>query len=328
MKILVTGCAGFIGSWVADALVERGEEVYGIDDFSGGSRENYSGDYEMYTIDLAIASQVERVIKKVKPEIIYHLASCAREGASQYQPLYVSQTNYQAFMNLIEPAIKYGLRKLIFTSSMAIYGDQKPPFSEDMSRSPVDIYAINKVAIEESIEVLADVHDFEYVILRPHNVFGPRQNLTDYYRNVVMIFMNRIMRKEPLYIYGDGELVRAFSYIEDSLPCYIRCLDIKNEIINLGGMKPITINHLADLICEAMGVSTDYPREYLPLRPREVIESWCTWQKSVDLLGYEEKIGYEGGIKRTAEWAKKKGKQEWTNDKLALQNEKMPKIWR
>ena len=329
-KVLITGSAGFMGSWIADTLVEKGEEVFGIDNLSGGKRENYSGDYEMFKIDLAVASQVERVIKKVKPEIIFHLASCAREGASQFQPLYVSQTNYQAFMNIIEPAIKYGLDKLIFTSSMAVYGNQKPPNSEDMPRLPTDIYGVNKAAIERSIEILAEVHSFDYVILRPHNVMGPRQNLTDHYRNVVTIFMNRIMRNEPLYIYGDGKLVRAFSYIEDSLPCYVRCLDdnIKNEIINIGGMKPITINKLADLVCEAMNAPKDYPREYLPLRPREVRESWCTWQKSVEILGYEENVGYEEGIRRTAEWAKKKGPQEWTDEKMPLQNDRMPRIWR
>ncbi|MCW3128623.1 MAG: NAD-dependent epimerase/dehydratase family protein [Methanophagales archaeon] len=330
-KILVTGSAGFMGSWIADALVDEGYEVYGIDNFSGGSIENYSGDYQLFTINLAIAKQVEKVIKKVRPECIFHLASCAREGASQFQPLYVTQTNYQAFMNLIEPAIKYGLEKIVAFSSMSVYGNQKPPFTEDMPRMPEDIYGVNKAAIERSIEILADVHEFDYVIYRPHNVFGARQSLTDKFRNVVAIFMNRIMRKEPLYIYGDGEQVRAFSYIEDSLPCYIRCLDddIKNEIINIGGMHPITINHLADLVCEAMGVPKIYPREYLPPRPLEVKEAWCSWEKSVKLLGYEEKIGYEEGIRRMAQWAKeKKGPQEWTEEKLALPSEKMPKIWR
>ncbi len=329
-KILVTGAGGFIGSWIADTLVEKGEEVIGIDDFSGGNRENYRGNYDMFTIDLAVASQVEQVIKREKPEIIFHCASCAREGASAFQPLYVSQTNFQAFMNLIEPAINYGFKKLIFTSSMAVYGNQKSPSSEDMPRQPVDVYGINKTAIEQSIEVLADVHEFDYVIIRPHNVFAERQSLTDKFRNVVAIFMNRIMRKEPLYIYGDGDQIRAFSYIEDSLPCYIRCLDddIKNEIINIGGMHPITINKLADLVCEAMGVSKDYPRKYLPDRPREVKRAWCSWQKSVELLGYEEKVGYEEGIKRMAMWAKKKGPQKWTDEKLPLQSDKMPKIWK
>lgn len=330
-KVLVTGSAGFMGSWIADTLVKEGREVFGIDNLSGGDIENCGCDYEMFTIDLAIASQVEKVIKKVKPEIIFHLASCAREGASQFQPLYVTQTNYQAFMTLIEPAIKYGLEKFIFASSMAVYGNQKPPFNENaMQRMPEDIYGVNKAAIEHSIEILSDIHEFDYVILRPHNVFGERQSLRDVYRNVIAIFMNRIMHREPLYIYGDGNQIRAFSYIEDSLPCYIRCIDdnIKNEIINIGGKHPITINHLANLVCDAMDAPKEYPRVYLPTRPREVREAWCTWQKSVNLLGYEEEIGYEEGIRRMAIWAKKKGRQNWTDEKLPLQSDKMPRIWR
>lgn len=327
MRILVTGSAGFIGSWIANALVEKGEEVYGVDNFSGGERENYSGDYEMFVIDLAIASQVERVIKKIKPQIIFHLASCAREGASAFQPLYVSQTNYQAFMNLIEPAINYGMKKIIFTSSMAVYGNQTPPFSEDMSMRPADVYGVNKSAIEQTIELLADIHEFDYVILRPHNVFGSRQSLTDKFRNVVAIFMNRIMRNEPLYIYGDGKQERAFSYIEDSLPSFIRALAVRNEIINVGGRHKTSLNHLAGLVCEAMDVSNNYPREYLPQRPREVKYAYSTYKKSERLLGYKEKIGYEEGIIKMAVWAMEKGAQEWTNEKLPLQNSKMPKTW-
>lgn len=327
-KILVTGNAGFIGSWIADSLVEKGEEVYGIDDLSGGNLENYSGDYEMFTVDLRIPSQVERVVKCVAPDIIFHLASCAREGASAFQPLYVTQTNYQAFMNLIEPAIKYGLKKFIFTSSISVYGNQTPPFSEDMPKMPVDIYGVNKAATETSIELLSDIYEFDYVILRPHNVFGLRQNLTDHFRNVVAIFMNRIMRNEPLYIYGDGEQERAFSYIEDSLPSFVQSLEVRNEIINVGGMHKTSLNHLADLVCESMGVSAEYQRKYLPPRPREVKYAYCTYEKSERVLGYKEEVGYEEGIKRMAKWAKKKGPQEWTTETLPLKSAKMPETWR
>ena len=327
-NILVTGNAWFIGSWIADALVEKGEEVYGIDDFSGGNIENYSSDYEMFTIDLRIPSQVERVIKKVRPEIIFHLASCAREGASAFQPLYVTQTNYQAFMNLIEPAIKYGLEKFIFTSSISVYGNQTPPFNEGMSKKPVDIYGVNKAATERSIELLSEIHEFDYMILRPHNVFGIRQSLTDKFRNAVAIFMNRIMRKEPIYIYGDGKQERAFSYIDDSLPSFVRAIERKNEIINVGGMHKTSVNHLVNLVCNAMGVSLDYPRKHLPDRPREVKYAYPSYEKSERVLGYKEEVGYEEGIKRMAVWAKAKGRQNWTTEPLSLKNAKTPITWR
>ncbi|MHC1635499.1 MAG: NAD-dependent epimerase/dehydratase family protein [Candidatus Methanospirareceae archaeon] len=334
-KILVTGGAGFMGSWIVDKLVEEGYEVYDIDNLSGGNRENVNDEATNYILDLADKGATEEVVRRVKPEVLFHLAACAREGASQFQPQKVTETNFYAYMNVLEPCIKYGLEKCIVFSSMAVYGDQKPPFDETMPRRPVDIYGMNKAAMEQATEVLSEVHEFDYVICRPHNVFGEKQGFTsrgcDRYRNVVCIFMNEIMRGDPLTIFGDGEQMRAFSYIEDSLPCYIRCLDddIRNEIINIGGMHPITINKLADIVCEAMGVDPKtYPREYLPPRPREVKYAWCTWEKSVKLLGYEEKIGYEEGIRRMAKWVKSKGPQPWIEEKLPLQGKKTPSIWK
>ena len=327
MKILVTGSAGFIGSWVADSLVEEGHTVIGVDNLSGGTRDNYSGKYQFFVFELAVPNQVDWLIKKIQPEIIFHLASCAREGASAFQPLYVSQTNYQAFMNLIEPAITHGLKHFVFTSSMAVYGNQTPPFDEGIPTRPVDVYGVNKSAIEETLKILADIHEFDYTILRPHNVMGIRQSLVDPYRNVIAIFMNRIMRKEPIYIYGDGEQNRAFSYIEDCLPAIIQSLHVKNEIINVGGVLPTSVNHIADLVCSAMGVPKTYHREYLPWRPGEVKYAYSTYAKSVRLLGYKEEIGYEEGIRRMAIWAKAKGPQEWVHEQLPLQNDKMPKTW-
>lgn len=328
MKILVTGCAGFIGSWVADSLVKKGHTVSGVDNLSGGSLDNYSAEYELFAVDLADADLTEGLIKKTQPEIIFHLASCAREGASAFQPLYVSQTNYQAFMNLIEPAIAHGLKQFVFTSSMAVYGNQIPPFDESLPTRPVDVYGVNKSAIEQTLQILADIHEFDYTILRPHNVMGIRQSLVDPYRNVLAIFMNRIMRGEPIYIYGDGEQKRAFSYIGDCLPAIIQSLHVKNEIINVGGVIPTSVNHIADLVCSAMGVPKTYHREYLPWRPGEVKYAYSTYAKSVRLLGYTEKIGYEEGIRRMAIWAKAKGPQEWVQEKMPLQNDKMPKTWK
>jgi UDP-glucose 4-epimerase len=194
----------------------------------------------------------------------------------------------------------------------------------------VDIYGINKAAMEQTTEMLSKVHDFKYTIIRPHNVMGPRQSLRDPYRNVIGIFMNRIMRREPLYIYGSGEQQRAFSYIDDSLPCYVKCIDkADGEIINIGGIRPVTINKLADLVLAAMGESpTLYPREHLQDRHGEVKVAWCTYQKSEKLLGYRENVGMQEGINIMAQWALKQGAQEWGSEKLSLWNEKAPAIWK
>jgi UDP-glucose 4-epimerase len=328
-RILVTGGAGFMGSHIVDVLIASGYDVYSADDLSGGYMRNVNPKAKFFKIDLGEAKKNDKLIQKVKPEIIFYLAANAREGASQFQPSAVTYRNFYAYITTLKNAIKYKtLRKIILFSSMAVYGNQKPPFDETMERKPEDIYGVNKAAMERSTEVLSSVHDFAYTIIRPHNVFGERQSLSDKFRNVIGIFMNRIMRKEPLLIYGDGEQVRAFSYIFDSLPCYIKCLDgsTNDEIINIGGIEKIAINKLADIVCEAMGVK-DYPREYLPSRPCEVKYAYCTYEKSQRLLGYKEEIGYEEGIRRMAKWAKEMGPQEWTTEKLELHSEKAPTWW-
>lgn len=335
-RILVTGAAGFMGSHIVNALIKEGySEIYTADDLSGGDIGNIgdhirSKEVEFDKIDLSVKNKTESLISSIRPDIIFHLAANAREGASFFQPLNIVERNYLSYMNILEPAIKCGFDKVILFSSMAVYGNQKPPFSEDMERLPVDIYGINKSSMEHTTELLSDIHDFTYTILRPHNVFGPNQSLRDPYRNVIGIFMNRIMRNEPLYIYGDGEQKRAFSYIEDSLPCYIECMkDMTNrEIINIGGKYPITVNKLTEILCESMNVSYGtYPIRHLPDRPNEVKLAYSTWEKSAELLGYEEKIGIEEGISRMAKWAKEKGPQEWSEERLTLWNNKAPSIW-
>lgn len=336
-KILVTGAAGFMGSHIISELIRSGySQVYGVDDLSGGYIENISnhiktGEMEFNQIDLAKKDKTEDLMSNVRPDIIFHLAANAREGASFFQPLNIVERNYLAYINIIEPAIKYNLDKLVLFSSMAVYGDQNSPFSEDMKRTPVDVYGINKTAMEHTTELLSNIHDFRYTIIRPHNVFGERQSLKDPYRNVIGIFMNRIMRKEPLYIYGDGEQKRSFSYIADSLRCYVKCIEDKvdKEIINIGGMYPITINKLTEMVCKSMNVTYGiYPTEHLSDRPYEVKNAYCTWEKSQKLLGYDEKIGLEKGICKMADWARKKGPQEWSEEELILWNKKAPSIWK
>lgn len=328
-RILVTGAAGFMGSHIVDALIEAGYEVYGVDDLSGGSLDNLSEEAKkgFKQADISERFVAEDIVFDIKPDVIFHLAANAREGASFFQPLNIMHRNYLAYMNVLEPSIKCGLDKIVLFSSMAVYGSQTAPFSEEMKRVPVDIYGINKAAMEHTTELLSKVHDFRYTIIRPHNVMGIRQSLRDPYRNVIGIFMNRIMRGEPLYIYGDGKQVRAFSYIEDSLPCYIKCIDkADGEIINIGGKYAITINELCRLVCMAMGVQV-YPK-YLKERHGEVKVAYCTYAKSEKLLGYKEKVGLTEGINRMASWAREKGAQEWSEEKLTLWNEKAPSVWK
>lgn len=325
MRILVTGSAGFIGSWIADKLSEE-HEVLGVDDLSEGSGENIKNHTFQYC-DLTNKAQTMMTFEKFEPDIVYHLAACAREGAGQFQPFKITRTGYYLGMNVLEESVRTDVEKFILFSSMAVYGNQEPPFSEEDPRQPVDIYGVGKSSLERSLEILADVHDFSYVVLRPHNVFGERQSLSDPYRNVVGIFMNRIMRDEPLLIYGDGEQKRAFSYILDSLPAYEKAMTLENEEVNIGGMKSITINHLAELVKKEMGAESHKVKHIEP-RPREVREAVTTFKKSKELLGYEEIYGMKNGLSRMANWAIEKGPQKWKHEELPLKSPKMPHFWK
>lgn len=330
MRFLVTGVAGFMGGHVAEGLAQAGHEVVGLDDLSGGFKENVPAGVEFFEVDLRDAARTEAVVRDHPPEVVCHLAANAREGASQFQPRDVCGRNLMAYANVLVPAIRSGMmKKVVVYSSMAVYGDQEPPFDETMPRRPVDVYGVNKTAMEEMTEILADVHEFMYTIIRPHNVFGERQSLRDPFRNVVGIFMNRIMRGEPLYVYGDGEQKRAFSYIGDSLPAFLRAVelrpDLDRQIVNVGGEEPVTINALLKMVAADFDATPEVI--HLPDRPREVKNAYCTAEKSVKLLAYEESFGLEKGIRLMAEWARSQGPQPWREEALELPSDKAPYIW-
>jgi UDP-glucose 4-epimerase len=309
-KIILTGNAGFLGSHLQDALIERGDDVVGIDSFVGGFKRNINPETKMYVHDLCDSEAVDSTFKLNTPEVVYHIAADATEGRSQFTPISATKNNLLASVNVFTSAIKYGAKRIIFTSSMSVYGEQEPPFDETMPTSPVDVYGINKDAAEKILKVLCEVHGVEYVIIRPHNVFGPRQNIRDAYRNVVGIFMNRVMNGQEPIIYGDGEQVRSFTYIDNITPCFVRAADapISGETINVGPIETQTVNHLANKILNEF--DSNLIPTHQPDRPREVKYAHCTNKKAMDLLGYETLVHFDEGIKKMAVWAKELGHQE------------------
>ncbi len=331
MKILVTGSAGFMGSHLVNDLIDRGHIVYGIDDLSGGYMENVStaAKKTFFKINLRNKNKTADFINTVKPRIIYHLAASAREGLSQFSPIEHTENNYNAYLNLLVPAITNKVKRIVLCSSMAVYGDQKPPFDETMPRKPVDIYGVAKSAMEEATEIMADVYNFEYVILRPHNVYGPRQNLADPYRNVVAIFINSLLRSKPFYIYGDGRQKRAFSYIDDIISPIAKAGLMQNangEIINIGPEREYSINYLAKVVLKAFNSSLK--PIYLADRPREVKEAFCSSKKAEVLLGFKAATSLERGIEIMVSWARSKGfKNPKYKGKLELNNKNIPKTW-
>lgn len=332
-KIFVTGAAGFIGSHMLHDLKARGHEVVGCDDLSGGTLGNLTIDDEVIPQPCE-SPFVRDHVQHGGYDTLVHLAANAREGASQFQPFAVTSRNLNAYMGVLGAAIQGGVKNVVLFSSMATYGAQKPPFDESYDLDPEDVYAWNKTAMEGCTEILAKVHEFNYMVIRPHNVFGENQALYDRFRNAVGIFMNLIMRGEPITIYGDGRQTRAFSYIGDSLPSFTKCAEqceeLHGEHINIGGIEAVSVLELAQTVIEAMGHNpASYPIEHLPDRPQEVKHAHCTFEKSQALLGYEERAGWRLGVHRMAEWAKQQGPQEWqNNDPLEIINDKTPEPWR
>ena len=337
MRILVTGAAGFMGSHLVDVLVNlKKHKVYAVDDLSGGYKSNINRDSEFTRVDLRNRKEIEAYIEKVKPEILYHLAADATEGRSQFTPISATERNYLAYMYTLVPAIRSGLKKVVLTSSMSVYGAQKPPFSEDMPKAPEDLYGIAKAAMEQATEVLSRVHNFKYVIIRPHNVYGARQNLQDPYRNVIGIFINCLMNNKHFYIYGDGEQKRAFTYIDDFTPYILKSGFLNkadNTIINIGPSEEYTVNHVADVILRIFfpkGILSPLKPKYLPLRPQEVKEAYCTNDLAKKILGYKTTISLEDGIKRMINWAKTIGPQKFNylEDGLELETKDVPQTWK
>lgn len=335
MRILVSGACGFLGYHISSALIERGNTVIAVDDLSGGLNNvpispRRQELWHFYKQDIGDYRAMEEIFMANRPEAIYHLASCAREGSSVYDPYRITRQNILISSILLELGIKYGMRKFCFTSSMATYGRSKVPYQEDVRRFPVDLYGESKLATEHMIEMLAAVHPFEWVVILPHNLFGIGQSLTDPYRNVVGITMQRLMRNEPLYLYGKGH-VRAFSYIEDSLPCFIRAGEIgvaSSQRINLGGKEQIEVRAMME---EAMKHFPEYNGPgiiELPPRVDEVEVAYSTSERSEKILGYKEGIGWTLGIARTAAWARTIGPKPWDRDFLALPSESMPLPWK
>jgi len=302
--ILITGVAGLLGSRLADWIIETqpNTKVIGIDDFSGGYQENVNPNVILYNFDLGKES-ADFIFEHHQPEIVYHFAAYAAEALSPFIRQYNYTNNLVATAGIVNACIKHGVRRLVFTSSMAVYGNGIPPFSEESPRNPIDSYGVAKMACEMDIEIAGEQHGLDWCIVRPHNVFGAKQNIWDSYRNVLGIWMYKHLNNQPLTIFGDGNQVRSFSYIDDSLePLWRAGTDPKasKQIVNLGGIHEYSINEAAHTLVDVMGGGDI---KYLPPR-HEVKYAYPTWQKSVDILGFEHKMNLYEGLSKMWEWAK------------------------
>ncbi len=336
IKILVTGSAGFIGSHIYDLLFDMGHEVYGVDDLSGGFMRNVSQPKFFDQLDLRDRKATEEYIKWLKPDIIFHLAADATEGRSQFTPFSAIDRNLVAYANLLIPAIKNGLKKMVLTSSMSVYGKQQVPFHEDMIPQPEDIYGISKASMEKMTNVLSEVYNFKYVIIRPHNVYGVRQNLSDPYRNVVGIFINCLMHGRNFYVYGDGLQKRAFSHISDVAPLMVKAAFSKNcegKMINIGSDEVVLLKDLARIVLEEFFGTKNFPVKFkprhMPDRPQEVKYAYCTHIEARKLLNFKAKTDLRKGIRDMISWARGLGPQNFAYlASLELDHPNAPKTWK
>jgi UDP-glucose 4-epimerase len=327
-KVLVTGGAGFIGSHLVDRLIDAGHHVAIIDDLSGGKRENVNPYCGFYECDLRDAQKTKKILDIIKPEIVFHLAANAAENKAQFSPIDITSRNYNAFINLLVPALQNGMKRIVVTSSIAVYGALQPPFKETDRPEPEDLYGWSKLMMEESLKILSGVHNFEYVITRPHNVYGPRQNMTDPYRNVVTIFMNALMKRQPYYIYGDGKQRRCFSYIDDVVDALLKCGfdDVHGMIFNIGADKDYSLNELSKVIQKVSGIQI--PPVYIADRPQEVKVAISDHTLAKNHLHYQDTMPLEEGLRATWEYALALGPQEPEYTEIELDSPKLPENWR
>ena len=327
--ILVTGVAGFLGSHLADKLVDLGHDVIGIDNMIGGYKDNIPQKINFYNLDCCDFEKIKSVMKGI--DVVYHCAATAHEGLSVFSPYEITKNNYLASISIFSAAVAEKVKRIVFCSSMARYGDLKTPFTEDMKPKPVDPYAISKVAAEDVLINLCELNDIEWVIAVPHNIIGPRQRYDDPFRNVVSIMINRMLQGKPPIIYGDGEQKRCFSYIDDCLKCLIPMLDQKNlnkQIINIGPDEEfVTINKVAE-ICGNLTGFNERPI-YKKDRPREVKHALCSADKARKLLNYNTSTSLEEGIAKTYEYIKTRGARPFDyNIELEIINDLTPETWK
>jgi UDP-glucose 4-epimerase len=328
MSVLVTGVAGFLASHVADALLAAGHEVVGLDDLSGGFRENVAAGVRFYEGSILDTDLLGRIFTENRIQHVFHLAAYAAEGLSHFIRRFNYTNNVVGSVNVLNEAVRNGVECLVFTSSIAVYGSAEPPFGEDTVPIPEDPYGIAKRAVELDLEAARRMFGINYVIFRPHNIYGERQNTGDRYRNVIGIFMNQLLKGEAMTVFGDGGQTRGFTYVGDVAPLIARSIGMPqtwNQVFNIGADASVTVNELARLVAEAM----HRPCLLNHLEPRhEVRHALASHAKLAEVFGYRPRWELGDGLRHMADWAKAAGPREQpVFERLELE-QSLPRIWK
>ena len=327
-KSLVTGGAGFIGSHVTDELLKAGHGVVVIDDLSAGYRDNVNPQAEFVELSTLDRAGLALLFEHHRFDYVFHLAAYAAEGLSHFIRHFNYTNNVLGSVTLINAAVRQQCRCFVFTSSIAVYGALQTPMTEDMVPQPEDPYGIAKYAIELDLAAARRMFGLNYIVFRPHNVYGERQNTADKYRNVIGIFMNQLMQGLPCTIFGDGAQTRAFTHISDVAPAIANSVSnpaAYNQVFNLGADIPYSVADLAEKVQTAMGKHLGVRR--LSAR-NEVVHAYCDHQKARAILGHQPTVTIEDGLDRMAQWALRIGPRASRDfDGIEL-DQGLPAAWR
>lgn len=328
MKIFITGIAGFLGSHLADRMLALGHRVAGNDTLIGGYLDNVPKEAEFYKIDCCDIDEMTKAI--AGSDIVIHTAATAHEGLSVFSPSFITKNIFEASVSTISASIQNKVKRFVFCSSMARYGNQEVPYREDQKPMPDDPYAVAKVASEDVLKILCETHGMEWNIAIPHNIVGPRQRYDDPFRNVMSIMINRNLQGKPSIIYGDGSQTRCFSHVDDCIQCLEKmALDpnIVSQAINIGPDEgTITVKELADLVAKECNMTQ--PHIHMPDRPREVKHASCSAETARKVLNYETKTTLEESIRQTVEYVRSRGTKPFDYSyPLEIITEKTPKTW-
>ncbi len=328
MKVsLVTGGAGFIGSHISRELLMLGHQVIILDDLSGGFEENIPEGVIFVEGSIMDTQLLSELFQKYSFDYVYHLAAYAAEGLSHFIRRFNYENNLIGSINLINESVKHKVKCFVFTSSIAVYGKGQLPMSENLTPLPEDPYGIAKLAVEQDLKCAHEMFGLDFIIFRPHNVYGEYQNLGDKYRNVVGIFMNQLMQGNPLTIFGDGSQSRAFSYVGDIAPTIANSVNVraaKNQLFNIGADAQFTVAELAKEVCKAMGKEGHI--RYLEAR-NEVAHAYSSHEKAKAIFGNSKITNLQDGLKKMADWALKTGSKKSSVFGNIEIKEKIPTIW-
>ena len=330
MHIFITGIAGFLGSNLAEYYLKKNYKVSGCDNLVGGSLDNIDqSKINFFKENCEDFEMMKKITKNV--DILCHAAAYAHEGLSSFSPVLISSNNVTGSVSVFTAAIVNKVKRIVYCSSMARYGNIKIPFKEEDELKPVDPYGVSKVAAENILKILSKTHNIEYNIAVPHNIIGPKQKYDDPYRNVVSIMINLMLQKKNPIIYGDGNQKRTFSDIDDCIYCLDKLLtdpQIVSQTVNIGPDEEcVSINQLYHLLSNKLKFNLE--PKYLEDRPNEVKDATCSADKARKVLGYKTSVSLDESLNKIINYIKEKGPKDFQyNYPLEINNEKTPTAWK